>query len=154
MQVRKIEERDNQILGKIIRRSLEEHDLAIPGTVYYDDNLFRLSDYYKQDKAQYWVIEKEGQVIGGCGVGPYRGEIGEIQKLYIVKEEQGKGYAHLLIKKALAFAKKHYKSCYIETFASLHKANRLYQAYGFEALEAPLEGSEHGACDTWLYKEF
>ncbi|GAA0370613.1 GNAT family N-acetyltransferase [Alkalibacterium iburiense] len=154
MPLRKLEERDNQILGEIIRRSLEEHDLAIPGTVYYDDNLFQLSDYYKQDKAQYWVLEKEGQVIGGCGVGPYRGQIGEIQKLYIVKEEQGKGYAHLLMQQALAFSKEHYASCYIETFASLNKANRLYESYGFKALEAPLEGSEHGACDTWLYKEF
>ena len=154
MHIREIEERDNPVLGEIIQRSLEENNLAIPGTVYFDANLFKLSYYYEQEKAQYWVLEKEGTVIGGCGVGPYRDNIGEIQKLYIVKEEQGNGYAHLLIKKALAFAKEHYTTCYIETFASLNKANQLYLKYGFHVLSKPLEGSEHGACDTWLLKEF
>lgn len=95
MMLREIEERDNHVLGKIIQASLEQHDLAIPGTVYFDKNLFHLSDYYTQEKAQYWVLEKDGKVIGGVGVGPYRDTIGEIQKFYIVKEEQGYGYAHL-----------------------------------------------------------
>lgn len=154
MMLREIEERDNHVLGKIIQASLEQHDLAIPGTVYFDKKLFHLSDYYTQEKAQYWVLEKDGKVIGGVGVGPYRDTIGEIQKFYIVKEEQGYGYAHLLIKKALAFARAHYQTCYIETFAYLDKANKLYKSYGFTFLSQPLEGSEHGACDTWLLKEF
>jgi putative acetyltransferase len=55
---------------------------------------------------------------------------------------------------ALQFARKHYSSCYLETFESLHAANSLYEKFGFERLQAPLSGSEHNACDTWYIKHF
>ncbi len=156
MRLREIEEKDNQAIGQLVQDSLERHQLNIPGTAYFDPYLFELSDYYKQEGAKYWVLEKEGKVIGGCGVGPYDKEkgIGEIQKLYIAEGEQGKGYSHQLIQKALDFAAQNYSACYIETFASLDKANQLYRRYGFSLLKEPLEGSEHNACDTWLLKEF
>lgn len=156
VKLRKIEEKDNQIVGEIVQTSLEQEGLKVPGTAYYDPYLFSLFSYYQKPGRQYWVLEKEGRVIGGVGVGPF-GEsehIGEIQKLYIKKEERGNGYAHVLMEKALAFGLEHYDALYIETFASLADANHLYKKYGFDQLVKPLEGTEHSACDTWLLKRF
>ncbi|WP_423190179.1 GNAT family N-acetyltransferase [Alkalibacterium sp. f15] len=156
VEVRSIEEKDNQAVGEIVQASLKSRGLNLPGTAYFDPYLFSLYDYYQKPKHAYWVLEKDGRVIGGCGIGPF-GEsetVGELQKLYISDEEQGSGYAHLLMKKALSFAEEHYGSCYIDTFASLKEANKLYEKYGFEKLDAPIKGSEHNACDTWFYKEF
>ncbi|OJF90307.1 GNAT family N-acetyltransferase [Alkalibacterium sp. 20] len=156
VKMRSIEEKDNQVVGEIVQASLKSRGLNLPGTAYFDPYLFSLYDYYQELKRSYWVLEKDGRVIGGCGIGPF-GEsetVGELQKLYIRDEEQGSGYAHLLMGKALDFAEEHYKSCYIDTFASLKEANKLYEKYGFKKLNAPIKGSEHNACDTWFYKEF
>lgn len=156
VKLREIEETDNQIIGEIVQRSLKEEGLNIPGTAYFDPYLFSLYAYYQRADRKYWVLEKEGQVIGGIGVGPFDEErrIGEIQKLYIVKEERGQGYAHLLVKKALEYGKERFDSLYIDTFASLSGANQLYRQYGFEKLDEPLLGTEHNACDTWLLLTF
>ncbi|TVP89630.1 GNAT family N-acetyltransferase [Alkalibacterium sp.] len=156
VKLRRIEERDNQIIGEIVQQSLKEEGLDIPGTAYFDPYLFSLFDYYEKENREYWVLEKDGEVIGGIGVGPFDEEkgIGEIQKLYIVKAERGQGYAHKLVNRALEFGKERYDALYIETFASLSDANHLYRQYGFEKLEEPLAGTEHSACDTWLLLEF
>lgn len=156
MKIREIEEKDNQIIGDIVQRSLKEEGLNIPGTAYFDPYLFSLYDYYQKKDRQYWVLEKDGVVIGGIGVGPFdeNRQVGEIQKLYIIKEERGQGYAHDLMKTALEYGKKRYDSLYIETFASLSDANHLYHQYGFKNLEARLSGTEHSACDTWLLLHF
>ncbi|MCC5894008.1 MAG: GNAT family N-acetyltransferase [Alkalibacterium sp.] len=156
VKLREIEEKDNQAIGDIVQTCLEQEGLKMPGTAYYDPYLFSLYAYYQKPDRQYWVLEKEGRVIGGVGVGPFSatGTVGEIQKLYIQKEERGKGYAHMLMEKALAFGKERYDALYIETFASLSDANHLYKKYGFEELTQPLEGTEHSACDTWLLTRF
>lgn len=156
VKLRKIEEKDNLVVGEIVQTCLEQEGLKMPGTAYYDPYLFSLYGYYQKPDRQYWVLEKEGKVIGGAGIGPFSESenIGEIQKLYILKEERGNGYAHLLMEKALGFGKERYDALYIETFASLSDANYLYKKYGFEQLSKPLEGTEHSACDTWLLKRF
>lgn len=156
MKLREMEEKDNQQVGKLVQTLLEANQLNIPGTAYYDPYLFELYAYYQQPKAKYWVLEEDGKVIGGAGVGPFDKEkrVGELQKLYISEEAQGRGYSKQLLTKALAFAKEHYNSCYIETFDSLKAANHLYLQFGFKQLSRPLSGTEHGACDTWFLKEF
>lgn len=153
--IRAIEEKDNDTIGRIVQESLEEAGLAVLGTAYFDPHLFSLSQYYCQPDRQYWVMEKDGEVIGGIGVGPFdvKEKIGEIQKLYVTQKERGQGLAHPLMRQALTYAEKHYSRLYIETFASLSAANALYKAYGFKKLDAPFEGTEHSACDTWLIRE-
>ncbi|GEK91103.1 GNAT family N-acetyltransferase [Alkalibacterium kapii] len=157
VKLRPIEKRDNHAVGEIVQESLEKRGLNLPGTAYYDPYLFSLYDYYQKPNHAYWVLDKEGKVIGGGGIGSFGQSetVGELQKLYISDQEQGKGYGHLLMKKALEFAEENYGACYIDTFAALDTANNLYEKYGFKKLSEPLEGSEHNACDTWyLYEEF
>ncbi|WP_068673527.1 GNAT family N-acetyltransferase [Oceanobacillus sp. Castelsardo] len=157
MYIREIEEKDNQTMEHIIKRSLESFELNIPGTAYFDPELSRLAQFYKnQANANYWVVVNEqDEVVGGVGIAPFGQKEGicELQKLYITPEAQGKGLSKELMKVALNFAKEHYSYCYLETLEKLKTANLLYSKLGFKQLEKPLDGSEHGAMDSWYIKE-
>lgn len=155
--IREIEEKDNARIEQIIKQSLEDVGLNIPGTSYVDPQLGNLTQYYAElPNAKYWVAEnEEGEVVGGVGIAPLAKQEGvcELQKLYITPEARGNGLSHQLMEAALAFAKKHYAYCYLDTFEKLYVANLLYEKYGFEELEQPLEGTEHNACDKWFMKK-
>ncbi|RKQ37963.1 GNAT family N-acetyltransferase [Oceanobacillus halophilus] len=157
MQIREIVEKDNQRMEQIIKQSLESFDLDIRGTAYFDPQLGELAQFYKrQPYAKYWVVvNNQDEVVGGVGIGPFGNQekICELQKLYIAPEAQRKGLAKQLMKVALNFAKQHYTYCYLETFEKLQEANRLYDLFGFEQRESPLDESEHNACDTWYIKK-
>lgn len=157
MQIREIEEKDNETMEQIIKRSLESFQLNIPGTAYFDPQLGYLAQFYKrQSNAKYWVVvNNQDEVVGGVGIAPFGLKTGicELQKLYIKPEAQGMGLSRELMKVALDFAKEHYRCCYLETLKKLKVANLLYIKLGFQQLERPLDGSEHNAMDAWYIKE-
>ncbi|WP_297077058.1 GNAT family N-acetyltransferase [uncultured Enterococcus sp.] len=156
MQLRRLEAKDNQQLADLIRKSLEEADLAIPGTAYFDPELTTLYSYYDQAKAAYWVISDQGTIIGGIGIAPLAGVLRtcELQKLYVSSAYQKQGLAQKLMETALSFASQQYEVCYLETHHSLEAACRLYERFGFQALSAPLLDTEHQAMDRWYQKKF
>ena len=157
MQIREIKEADNKIVELIIKQSLESFGLNLPGTAYYDPQLGHLTAFYQQTpNAMYWVLVNENDVaVGGVGIAPFGNnpDICELQKLYISPEAQGLGYSRKLMNIALEFAKKHYTYCYLETMNKLEIANLLYSKLGFQQLDKPLNGSEHGTMDTWYIKK-
>ncbi|MDQ0153998.1 GNAT family N-acetyltransferase [Robertmurraya andreesenii] len=157
MNIREIDEKDNQAMEQIIKRSLESFGLNIPGTAYFDPQLSSLAQFYKQQpNAKYWVVvDEQDQVVGGVGIAPFGQKPGicELQKLYITPEVQGMGLSRKLMKVALDFAKEHYTYCYLETMEKLEVANLLYIKLGFQQLERPLDGSEHSTMDAWYIKK-
>lgn len=157
MQIREMEEKDNQTMEQIIKRSLESFNLDIPGTAYFDPQLGSLAQFYReQPNAKYWVaVNEQDEVVGGVGIAPFGQKSGicELQKLYITPEAQGMGLSKELMKVALDFAKEHYTHCYLETLKKLQAANLLYIKLGFQQLERALDGSEHSAMDAWYIKE-
>ncbi len=55
---RKIEKGDYKKIAQIIRANLEKFHLDIPGTVYFDPELDRLSEFYNSapgKRVYYWV---------------------------------------------------------------------------------------------------
>ncbi|WP_414046333.1 GNAT family N-acetyltransferase [Macrococcus equi] len=155
VQIRPIQRKDDPYIHKIIQKSLESFNLNIPGSAYFDPELAQLSSYYNErEYAQYWIAERDGEVLG-VGIAPFNEErtICELQKLYLLESAKGKGISKLLLDQALAFASNHYKACYLETIGILEVACILYEKYGFELLEQPMEGSDHTAMDRWYLKQ-
>ncbi|GMK48310.1 N-acetyltransferase [Paenibacillus glycanilyticus] len=154
MIIRELEEKDNAAIERVIRECLIEFGGNREGLAWADDSLSHLSDYYNRDGRAYWVIEQDGEVVGGCGIAPFAGseEVCELQKMYLFPAVRGTGMAAKLLDTAIAFARLHYKQCYLETLQNMHAANRFYAKHGFESLAAPLAGSEHFACDAWYIK--
>ena len=155
MDLRPIEVRDNPAVAKLIRASLEEFGLDKPGTVYFDSHLDHLADYYQQqERAAYFVLEDEGQLVGCGGFAPVSDKIAELQKLYVTKNSRGKGYSSRLIKRIFQEARlAGYEQLYLETATELATAVAIYQHYGFTALQQPLTNAVgHPAMNIWMIK--
>ncbi|QHW29708.1 GNAT family N-acetyltransferase [Paenibacillus rhizovicinus] len=154
MLIRPIEAKDNAIIERIIRECLIEFGGNREGLAWEDDSLSRLADFYTAEGQAYWVVEQDGEVVGGCGISPFAdsAEVCELQKMYLLTSSRGTGIAATLLDTALSFARLHYQQCYLETLSNMIAANRFYVKHGFVPLEAPLAGSEHFACDAWYIK--
>lgn len=155
MRLREMVQADNPKVKRLVQVTLEGIGFDKPGTAYVDPELGHLYDYYQANQpANYWVIEEQGEIIGGVGIAPYNEEgVCELQKMYVAKPYQGQGLAKQLIEEALTFAKGHYNVCYLETHTELTVAYHLYESFGFTLLERPLEGTVHSAMDRWYMKE-
>ncbi len=65
---RMIQRTDDETLAEIIRSNLKNNKLDIPGTVYFDDGLDQLSDYYVSEDKKYYILEDEDAgIVGGIG---------------------------------------------------------------------------------------
>lgn len=156
MIIREIKKEDNAKVKEIIQDSLKSLGLAVPGSAYFDPQLNDLHQYYNNLKhANYWVVELDGEVVGGIGIAPFseQDKVCELQKLYLSPKAQGLGFSKKLMETALSFASKHYKKCYLETNHELKTACILYEKFGFALLQKPLPGSEHSAMDAWYLKD-
>lgn len=154
---RPIEPRDNSALAQLIRSSLASHDLAVPGTVYFDPGLDQLSSFYLGHPGRrYIVLEDGGQVSGGVGVAEYapRTRCAELQKLYLCGRLKGQGLGRALLDKAVLLARElGYKELYIETHHNLNAAVHLYKKCGFVPFEPPREQLMHQTMDLFFLKD-
>lgn len=155
--IRPIEPKDNTALATIIRTALEEFNANKPGTVYFDattDDLYNL--FQSQEKAQYFVAEYNGEILGGAGIYPTEGlpeGMCELVKMYLKKSARGKGLGKFLIDKCLQTAKQEgFSQVYIETMPELSKAVSVYEKFGFTYLTAPKGNSGHSGCTIWMLK--
>ncbi len=154
--IREIEEKDNKEIENVIRTCLIEFGANHEGTAWADPNLGRFSEIYNTDGNKYWVaIDGKEKIVGGVGIGKLEGieDVCELQKMYCLPEARGTGIAHELIGKALDYAKKYYKRCYLETLENMIAAQKFYEKYGFERIYKPLVKTEHFACDVRYIKE-
>lgn len=82
--LRRITATDNPAIAGVIRRVSAEYGLtADKGYTVADPNLDELYSVYSQPGHAYWVVEQNGQVVGGGGVAPLscsEPDICELQK--------------------------------------------------------------------------
>jgi len=158
MRIREITPEDNRALASIIRRNLEQYDLAKPGTVYFDPELDCLSDYYLADPVnrKYWILEDEdGSVAGGVGLSRvgHMDSCAEMQKIYLTERVKGRGLGKLLLKKIEDTAREMgFKRLYLETHTSLRTAILMYEAHGYRYIEKP-DQVQHSTMNRFMLKE-
>ncbi|MDJ0842101.1 MAG: bifunctional helix-turn-helix transcriptional regulator/GNAT family N-acetyltransferase [Acidobacteriota bacterium] len=155
--IRPIRQEDNPTVTAVIRRVLTEYDVNQVGIAYEDPDVDTMYEAYSKEGALYLVIEREGRLVGGGGIGPLPGgEAGqcELQKMYFLPELRGLGVGSLIIRRCLAFAiEKGYRICYLETLTTMERAQRLYRSFGFRPLEKPMGNTGHCSCDRWFIKD-
>ncbi|WP_374527402.1 GNAT family N-acetyltransferase [Acinetobacter sp.] len=158
--IRSLQEKDNAAIAQIIREVSKEFGLAAEsGFAVADPILDNLYQVYHQPNAHYWVIANEqGEILGGGGLSPLMGdtETLEIQKMYFLPEIRGLGFAKQILDQCFAFSlAQGYRSCYLETTASLWQAVKLYEKLGFQHLAEPKGHTGHShACEIWMEKSF
>ena len=70
MEFRELTAEYDAALAALIRYNLKKHGLDIPGTVYFDEGLDHLSDFYaeKPDQRYYFILlDDGGKLVGGMG---------------------------------------------------------------------------------------
>ena len=65
--IRQIKEEDDASILRIVRNAFEDLGAPLTGTVYDDPRTVHLSHEFIRKDAEYWVIEKEGEVMGEIG---------------------------------------------------------------------------------------
>lgn len=155
--IRKIESKDNAQIATIIRAVFEELNAPKEGTAYADSCLDNLSEVYKDNSSIYFVVEVDGQILGGAGLAPLEKgnkNVCELQKMYFNPKLRGKGIAEILINKCLIFAKETgFQQCYLETLPIMEAAQKLYKKVGFEYLKSSLGNTGHMACHVFMLKK-
>ncbi|MCR4608210.1 MAG: GNAT family N-acetyltransferase [Eubacterium sp.] len=153
---REMTEADNEAVAYLVRYNLKKVGLDLPGTVYFDEGLNHLSDYYGEDGRCYYVIEDEsGEVIGGIGFAEFAPmeKTAELQKLYLFDSAKGSGLGYEMIRfveeKMLEAG---YKFSYLETHDNLQAAIHIYNKMGYEEIERPKE-VVHSTMNRFFKKE-
>ena len=72
--MRRLTLQDNPAIARVIRQVSAEYGLtADKGYTVADPNLDELYQVYSQPGHAYWVVEYEGEVVGGGGIAPLPG---------------------------------------------------------------------------------
>lgn len=155
--IREIQPKDNQSVAKVVRKVLIEMGVPKVGTAYEDKSLDDMSSNYKQEKTQYFVVEENGEIIGGAGIAPLANadeSICELQKMYFLPEARGRGIGVAMMNTCMLFAKSAgYKQCYLETMPYMESARSLYNRSGFRDLDKPMGDTGHYNCTKWMLKD-
>ncbi len=155
--IREIEPQDNEQLEQVIRVCFHEFEIPLEGTAYSDAETPRMFESYQNDNDIYFVIDFNGEVLGGGGIKPlkdFENDICEIQKMYFSPKVRGMGYGRALFEKCLEKAKElGYKKCYLESASQLKAAIHIYESYGFKHLGGALGSTGHYSCGVWMLKD-
>jgi putative acetyltransferase len=155
--IRPIEIQDNSTIAAVIRSVLLEHNVPKVGTAYADPQLDYMQQTYAISRAHYFVVELNGEIVGGAGIQQLENEaahICELQKMYFLEEVRGKGIGFQMIQICLQEGiKLGYEKCYLETLPEMLTAQNLYKKVGFEYLFAPMGDTGHISCPVWMIKK-
>ena len=155
--IRNIQASDNVAIASVIRNTLKEFGANKPGTVYFDPTTDHLFELFKTPGSVYFVAEKNGAIVGGCGIYPTENlpeKTCELVKLYLDASARGKGLGKTLLLKSMDWAKNYgYHQVYLESMPELSKAVSIYEKVGFEKLNHSLGNSGHCGCDIWMLKK-
>jgi putative acetyltransferase len=155
--IRPIEPADDHAVASIIRTVMTELGACAPGFAIHDAEVDAMHAAYGGERAAYFVIEREGVVVGGGGVAPLAGgahDVCELKKMYLLPEARGRGLGRRLLERALAAARERgFSRCYLETLDSMERARALYEANGFTARTGPLGATGHFGCNRWYERQ-
>jgi putative acetyltransferase len=157
MLIRRIERKDNAAVANIVRTVLMEMGAPKVGTAYADPSVDRMFETYDKPNAVYFVIESDGEVVGGAGIDTLENAeptVCELQKMYFLPQARGIGMGSKMIENCLEEARAFgYEKCYLETMPFMKDAQTLYQKTGFYNLDKPLGNTGHSYCQIWMMKD-
>lgn len=114
----------------------------------FQEELAALPGKYSYPKGRLYVITVDGE-IGGCvGLRPFDTHTGEMKRLYIRPQFQGRGLGRQLAEQMIIDARKiGYHTLLLDTLPTMHTAIALYEKLGFTDTSAyynnPIEGTRY-----------
>ena len=157
MLIREIKREDNPEIAAVILKVFVSDGYPKTGTAFADKQLDFMFETYEKPRATYFVVEKNGKIIGGAGVRQLENgdaTICELQKMYFLPEARGLGLGLKMMEKCLQSARDFgFEKCYLETMPFMHDAQKLYKKVGFDYICSPMGNTGHVSCPVWMLKE-
>ena len=151
--IRPIAPSDDAAMASVIRTVMPEFGAVGSGFAISDPEVDWMSRAYSEPRCAYFVIERNGEVMGGGGVAPLTGgepDVCELRKMYFLPEVRGMGAGAAMMTHCLAAAREiGFKRCYLETLRGMDAAMRLYERTGFRKIGGPMGATGHGGCNTF-----
>jgi putative acetyltransferase len=152
-QLRPIDTADDAAIATIIRTVMPEFGAVGDGFAINDPEVDWMSRAYAAPRSAYFVVERDGRILGGGGVAPLEGgphDVCELRKMYFLPELRGLGVGAALMNRCLDAARSFgFRHCYLETLCGMRAAQKLYERSGFRRIGGPLGATGHGGCDTF-----
>lgn len=149
---------DNSAVAAIIRQVMTEFGAVGTGYSINDPEVDDMFSAYDSERAAFYVVEKDGTVLGCGGYAQLTGaddQTCELRKMYFLPEARGTGLGSQMLKLCLQDAKKDgYTRCYLETVDAMSAARKAYQKHGFKDLDGPMGATGHSSCGKWMLLTF
>jgi putative acetyltransferase len=151
--IRPVTSADDVAMATIIRAVMPEFGAVGDGFAINDPEVDWMSRAYAQPRSAYFVVERDGVVLGGGGVAPLDGGDGdtcELRKMYFLPQVRGLGAGSAMMERCLQAARGFgFIHCYLETLCGMDAAMRLYDRSGFRRIDGPMGATGHGGCNTF-----
>ena len=155
--IRPIRSGDDATMAAIIRAVMPEFGATGCGFAISDPEVDWMSRAYAEPRHAYFVVERDGVVLGGGGIAPLAGGDGdtcELRKMYFLADARGIGAGTAMMARRLDAARAAgFRRCYLETLSGMDAAMRLYERSGFRRIAAPMGATGHGGCDSFYLLE-
>lgn len=148
--IRPWQAQDREIVANIISSVLAEYGLNWEPTIA-DRDVLEIESFYLATGGEFWVIEKEGKLIGTAGYYPVkRGKKAvEIRKMYLLPSARRQGLGKYLLQELeIAIEKAGFETIWVETASILKEAVILYENSGYQSAT----GIETKRCDRIYVK--
>lgn len=104
---------------------------------HFDEELQELQKMYASPNGGIILCKNEEEYIACVGIRKLDGTTGEMKRMYVQPDYQGKGIAAELVKRSLELAKNcGYTSVRLDTLNTMTPAINLYKKFGFEETPA------------------
>lgn len=144
-------------MSRIIRKVMPEFGAGGCGFAINDPEVDWMSKAYAAPRHAYFVLEQDGEVLGGGGIAPLEGgeaDTCELRKMYFLPEARGLGAGAAMMARCLDAARAAgFRQCYLETLTGMDAAMRLYERSGFRRIDGPMGNTGHGGCNTFYLRE-
>ncbi len=151
--LRPIRRGDDAAVAAIIRTVMPEFGADGPGFAIHDPEVDAMSAAYDRPGAAFFVVERDGVVMGGGGVAPLDGGpagVCELRKMYFLPGLRGLGAGAALMAHCLQAARElGHRQVYLETLRGMDAAQKLYERTGFRRLDDPLGATGHFGCNRF-----
>ena len=151
--IRPIQAGDDATMAEVIRTVMPEFGACGSGFAISDPEVDWMSRAYAAPRSAYFVLERDGRVLGGGGVAQLEGADSgtcELRKMYFLPEARGLGAGAAMMARCLDAARDFgFARCYLETLTGMDAAMRLYERSGFRRIDGPMGATGHGGCNTF-----
>lgn len=152
-EIRPIRTDDDAAMADVIRTVMPEFGATGSGFAISDPEVDWMSRAYAAPRHAYFVVERDGRVLGGAGVAPLAGGaagVCELRKMYFLPEARGSGAGAAMMARCLDAARGFgFARCYLETLTGMDAAMRLYERSGFRRIERSMGATGHGGCNRF-----